>query len=382
LLQLHCIHCRETFTITSDQLGGRGRCPHCHGEITLPDPDNPDNQAVADEGKFAWWENSVSTLVSLVFHAVLLLVLALWTYGGSGLAGEGEEVLIGEMPKMALDDTVEDELEADATAENTEESSFDELLEVEPLDMSDLTSNVELAAAAPIAGGGGPTMEFDVAITGVGGAGGDWEGMIQSLRRNGLDIVIAFDSTGSMGGEIEQVKGQIERIGKALVKMVPKARISLCTYRDRGDRYLVRGVPLTSDIQQVVSFLDGVEAREGGDTPEAVEAGLKWAIEKNEFRSRARKVILIFGDAPPHREDLQECLALASDFARQHQGIVSTVTCRSGRRLSEFRDIADAGNGEAFLTADEKQIMTTLMVMVFGSKHRRKVLEAFELIDR
>jgi hypothetical protein len=308
--------------------------------------------------------------------------LALWTYGGSGLAGEGEEVLIGEMPTAALDDTVEDELEADTTAENTDESSLDELMEVEPLDMSDLTSNVDLAAAAPIAGGGGPTMEFDVAITGVGGAGGDWEGMIQSLRRNGLDIVIAFDSTGSMGGEIQQVKGQIERIGQALVKMVPKARISLCTYRDRGDEYLVRGIPLTNDVQQVVSFLDGVKANDGGDTPEAVQAGLRWAIDNNQFRSRARKVILVFGDAPPHAEDLQECLAIASDFARQHQGIVSTVTCRSGRRLPEFRDIADAGNGEAFLTADEKQIMTTLMVMVFGSKHRRKVLEAFELMDR
>jgi hypothetical protein len=113
-----------------------------------------------------------------------------------------------------------------------------------------------------------------------------------------------------------------------------------------------------------------------------VQAGLRWAIDNNQFRSRARKVILVFGDAPPHAEDLQECLAIASDFARQHQGIVSTVTCRSGRRLPEFRDIADAGNGEAFLTADEKQIMTTLMVMVFGSKHRRKVLEAFELMDR
>ncbi|MEO1973921.1 MAG: vWA domain-containing protein [Pirellulaceae bacterium] len=382
LLQLHCIHCRETFTITSEQLGGRGRCPHCHGEITLPDPENLDEAAAPETSHFAWWENSVSTLVSLVLHAALLLVLALWTYGGSGLAGEGEEVLIGEMPKAALDDTVEDELEADTTAENTDESSLDELMEVEPLDMSDLTSNVDLAAAAPIAGGGGPTMEFDVAITGVGGAGGDWEGMIQSLRRNGLDIVIAFDSTGSMGGEIQQVKGQIERIGQALVKMVPKARISLCTYRDRGDEYLVRGIPLTNDVQQVVSFLDGVKANDGGDTPEAVQAGLRWAIDNNQFRSRARKVILVFGDAPPHAEDLQECLAIASDFARKYQGIVSTVTCRSGRRLPEFRDIADAGNGEAFLTADEKQIMTTLMVMVFGSKHRRKVLEAFELMDR
>ena len=35
-MQLSCIHCGQEFSITADQLGGRGRCPHCHGEIELP----------------------------------------------------------------------------------------------------------------------------------------------------------------------------------------------------------------------------------------------------------------------------------------------------------------------------------------------------------
>lgn len=377
-MQLQCIHCREPFVITSEQLGGRGRCPHCQGEITLPDAEPA--TAAPEVRQFAWWENSVSTLVSLVVHALLLLVLALWTYGGSGLAGEGEEVLIGEMPKAALDESPEEELQSEQNEEEPADS-LDELTEIEPLEMADLTSNAEMAASAPIAGGGGSTIEFDADVTGFGGAGGDWDGMIESLKRNGLDIVIAFDSTGSMGGEINEVKKQIEQIGTALVKLVPKARISLCTYRDQGDDYLVRGVPLTSNIQEIVSFLDLIEAAEGGDIPEAVEEGLRWSVEKNQFRSRARKVILIFGDAPPHDEDLQECLAMASDFARKQQGVVSTVTCRSTRLLREFRQIAEAGRGEAFLTSDRRQIMSAIMVLVFGSKHRRKVLEAFEMLD-
>lgn len=380
-MKLQCIHCREPFVITSQQLGGKGRCPHCGGEITLPDAD-PAAGTVAVEGRqFAWWENSVSTLVSLVVHAILLLMLALWTYGGRGLAGEGQEVLIGEMPKAALDESPEEELQSDTSADEPAES-LDELTEFEPLEIADLTSNAEDAAAAPIAGGGGATIEFDANVTGFGGAGGDWEGMIESLRRNGLDIVIAFDSTGSMGGEINQVKAQIEEIGTALVKLVPRARISLCTYRDQGDSYLVKGIPLTGDIQEVVNFLDRVSAADGGDIPEAVEEGLRWAVEKNQFRSRARKVILIFGDAPPHDKDLQECLAMASDFARKNQGVVSTVTCRSSRLLREFRQIAEAGRGEAFLTSDRRQIMSAIMVLVFGSKHRRKVLEAFEMLDK
>jgi hypothetical protein len=92
-------------------------------------------------------------------------------------------------------------------------------------------------------------------------------------------------------------------------------------------------------------------------------------------------VILLFGDAPPHQEDLPACLRLASDFHGQQQGVVSTVTCRSPRKLQEFLEIADVGGGEAFVTADERQIMTQLIVLVFGSRHRGKVMEAFKLLE-
>ena len=49
--------------------------------------------------------------------------------------------------------------------------------------------------------------------------------------------------------------------------------------------------------------------------------------------------------------------------------------------MPEFYEIAAAGGGEAFLSTDQRQIMTQLMVLVFGSKHRQKVLEAFKLLE-
>lgn len=109
---------------------------------------------------------------------------------------------------------------------------------------------------------------------------------------------------------------------------------------------------------------------------------LYWVTSNNQFKPRARKVILLFGDAPPHAERLRECLQTASAFAKQQQGVVSTVTCRSAQPLPEFYEIARAGGGEAFLTRDERQIMTQLLVLVFGSQHRGKVVEAFKLLDK
>ena len=48
--------------------------------------------------------------------------------------------------------------------------------------------------------------------------------------------------------------------------------------------------------------------------------------------------------------------------------------------MPEFYAIADAGGGEAFLTTDTKQIMTQLMVLVFGGRHREKVNREVHMI--
>lgn len=381
-MQLSCIHCGEPFTITKDQLGGRGQCPHCGGGIRLPRAEEEGDDAPVAGEPSHWWENSISGLVSVVVHMFLLLVLALIGYSSYSGEGLGEDVLIGELPSEILSDNQDEELTTEDTAKDTAEAETEETLDVEP--MIDATADSEMAelAVPSPSSSGGESGAFNFGSVSAGGgsmAGGSWDGLLQNLRRNGLDIVITFDSTGSMGGEIREVKEQIKRIGDMIVKMVPKARIGLCTYRDEREEYVVRGLPLTNNIQDVQNYLLGVDANGGGDSPEAVQEGLKWAVHENKFRTNARKVILVFGDAPPHREDHDECLRIASDFHRQDKGIVSTVTCRRPIKLAEFEEIAQMGGGEAFLTADERQIMTQLLILVFGSRYREKVLEAFKV---
>lgn len=385
-MELSCTHCGQPFTVTAEQLGGRGRCPHCQGSIRLPklgsQPTGP-VELIREPSHF--FENSVSALVSLVVHMALLLLLALISYDAYSGEGMGEDVLIGDIPSVVLSNTASQELEAPSLATDLEPLT-EQLEEVVPPTETDPEGTTEplLVDVAPSLSSGEVSSFNMGSLTAGGGgmSGGSWEGLLQNLRRNGLDIVICFDSTGSMSGEIRQVKEQIRRIGETLLTMVPKARISLCTYRDRPDAYVVRGIPLTGELSLIEEFLGSVRAAGGGDEPEAVLDGLKWAVSENQFRPPARKIILLFGDAPPHRQDLNACLAVASDFAAQQRGVVSTVTCRSPHALPEFVAIAQAGGGEAFLTADEREIMTQLMVLVFGSRHRSKVIEAFRLMER
>jgi hypothetical protein len=47
--------------------------------------------------------------------------------------------------------------------------------------------------------------------------------------------VIVFDSTSSMGPEIETVKTRVIEIGGALLRKIPRARIGFTTYKDVTD---------------------------------------------------------------------------------------------------------------------------------------------------
>ena len=93
-----------------------------------------------------------------------------------------------------------------------------------------------------------------------------------------------------------------------------------------------------------------------------------------------------FHDAPPHTEQgnngLARCVQLAKAFKGQQKGIVSTVTCRDRTPMPEFYEIAAAGGGEAFISQNQREIMQQLMVLVFGSQHKEKVLQAFDLLEK
>ena len=124
-------------------------------------------------------------------------------------------------------------------------------------------------------------------------------------HREALEVTAStvndFDSTSSMGAEVDTVKERIVEIGGALMRKLPNTLIGVVTYKDYADTPTVAGVSLTKDLAQLNAFLAGVKATGGGTVlPEAVLPGLHWAMEHSGFRPKARKVVLLFGDAPPY----------------------------------------------------------------------------------
>lgn len=135
-----------------------------------------------------------------------------------------------------------------------------------------------------------------------------------------IDVVFVIDSTGSMADEIRTVKTHLTKIIKEVEGGQPRPylRVGVVSYRDHKPEeygYLYRKLDLTSDIERAVDFIWKIEARGGGDLPEAVVDGLDVAVNDMNWNDvvveqnqdiiayhYTKKLIFLIGDAAPHGE--------------------------------------------------------------------------------
>lgn len=201
------------------------------------------------------------------------------------------------------------------------------------------------------------------------GASGNFRKTVSELRASGLEIVFVFDSTGSMGSSITATKEGISSMLDVLHALVPHARFSLITYRDKGagEEYLVRTLPLGGDYYAAINFMQTIEANGGGDAPEAVLAGLLAATEQS-FRKGSKRVIVLAGDAPPHPREARRTLERARQFATTPGSAVHTLMTggTQGDAATSFERIADAGRGHCLPIADKDRLLQTVLTLAFG----------------
>jgi hypothetical protein len=118
-----------------------------------------------------------------------------------------------------------------------------------------------------------------------------------------LDVVFVIDTTGSMGDEIDRIKGTLVSVTDRLrgLRQEFSLRYGAMLFRDRGDDYVTREIPFTTDIQAFSRLLQSVDAGGGGDIPESVNAALNDAVAMA-WRPGAAKVMFLIGDAAPHMD--------------------------------------------------------------------------------
>ena len=131
-----------------------------------------------------------------------------------------------------------------------------------------------------------------------------------SQTQQRVEVAFVLDTTGSMGDLIDGAKRKIWSIASSIVDTNPDADIAmaLVAYRDRGDDYVVKSTPLSSDVQALYGKLVKLEADGGGDTPESVNEALDKAISGLQWTSgsNVKHIVFLVGDAPPHMDYSQE----------------------------------------------------------------------------
>jgi hypothetical protein len=120
-----------------------------------------------------------------------------------------------------------------------------------------------------------------------------------------IDIAFVLDTTSSMNPHIVQVQHNLVALLRRLQgkkeKTVANFRVALMEYQDKGDAFLNRiNTGFTADLGRVEDAVGLLKTSGGGDVPEAVLDALLAAKNQLSWNPKAKHIVILIGDAPPH----------------------------------------------------------------------------------
>jgi Mg-chelatase subunit ChlD len=178
----------------------------------------------------------------------------------------------------------------------------------------------------------------------------------ESKEKPHIDLAFCIDTTGSMQGEIENVKAKTKELVAKLAggKPSPVIRVGLVAFRDHGDAYVTKVFPFSEDIDKVVKDISSLKADGGGDAPEAVNEalhasvnGLKWSEDK-----KTLKMLFLIGDAGPNHYAHDFDYKTEAKSAIAHGIQINTLGCQGLEGFAEqqgvgvFKEIAKLADGK------------------------------------
>ncbi len=130
------------------------------------------------------------------------------------------------------------------------------------------------------------------------------------------DVMLVFDTSGSMEGQLEEAKEEIQEVIAHVNATLPDVQYGVAEVKDFANAYGngPEEIPwkldqaLTSNAAAISSAIAPLKAFGGGDGPEAYGRAL-WETDTNPnvgWRSDARHIIILIADNVPHDNNLDE----------------------------------------------------------------------------
>ncbi|VVB71733.1 von Willebrand factor type A domain protein [uncultured archaeon] len=172
----------------------------------------------------------------------------------------------------------------------------------------------------------------------------DLEKYLDRISDKKADIVFVFDNSGSMGGEIYEMRSISKNFASSLNESGIDYRLGLVAFRDfpvscKRDEvtvecggsadyaYRIYGDGnLTPDIRDFDGWLASLQAMGGKDEPESILPAIRHSLADLQWRSDAEKLIILITDAYPHPDG--DCCNRERDTLK---GTVAALTTRGVR---------------------------------------------------
>ena len=113
------------------------------------------------------------------------------------------------------------------------------------------------------------------------------------------DIVVAMDTTGSMGPYIDDMRRLTGQFAAKLCASGVDYRLALIDYGDLKLNEPLNVHPFTSDVADFRGHLDDLRAAGGGDEPESSLDAIEQALDLA-YRDTAQRVVILITDASAH----------------------------------------------------------------------------------
>ena len=332
--------------------------------------------------------------LSIALHVIALLFLIITVHeqrgrelimvnleaGGGG--GGGNEMQDLDMPEVPMPDSAPQQTESPTAVDTSQAVGL-------------ANDYVRSAGGGGIGIGRGGGMG-----SGYGhGIGSGFGGFIGELRRKGLDVVLVIDGTGSMSLIIDDVKAKMAQLVTSVHRLVPIARIGVIVFGGKGEKMQIQ--PLTLNPAKLTAFLGGIQAMGGGEWEEDTYGAVDTAINKMDWKPYAKKVVVLVGDSPPHKEDFQPLLALIHKFkdengtfntvdvaAEEHERFerefwlkvhreeppkISPLPAFYRQTQAAYRVLASAGGGAMRSLSKDSHINQQVLILAFGEQWQNQV---------
>lgn len=179
-----------------------------------------------------------------------------------------------------------------------------------------------------------------------------------TIEANAVDMVIAFDTTGSMNCYIKAVRNHITQLIPQLFNDNPNLKLRIVAFGDYCDMKSINDfgiayqkIDLTDDQDSLIEFVKNSKDTYGGDSDEFYELVIKKIVEESSWREDSTKSVLLIADCYPHHLGYSYYPYVENnpiDWRKEakkaaNKGIkFDTTTCGSA---TWFKELSDMTNG-------------------------------------